>query len=72
MTPEQLVKEIGEELARQMREGSLPYKLSMSVGYSQYSPATPTATRLIAAADAMLYEHKETTRSILRKDKNDY
>lgn len=70
MTPEQLVKEIGEELARQMREGSLPYKLSMSVGYSQYSPATPTATRLIAAADAMLYEHKETTRSILRKDKN--
>jgi len=70
VTPEYLIMEIQKELAKAVKEGGLPYNLSMSVGYCRYSEETATATRLIAAADDMLYEHKERTRNTLRKDQN--
>lgn len=53
-----LIQYIHKYLGNIAKQQNLPYRLSLSIGYSKYTPATSTIQDLIRAADAELYKVK--------------
>lgn len=61
-SPEQLAKSVQTELASVRKRESLPYDLTMSIGYQELSSEADTPEKMFIGADAMLYRNKAAAR----------
>ena len=56
--PEKLIREIDIQMETIRRERKLPYRLSVTFGWTQCGEEKESITGIVSRADRMLYENK--------------